>query len=81
MIDYLEDIKKIIEKQFDIAFDDIEEDSFLETDLNIGELELEDLIAAIEDKYHIQIPQTQIESFKKVSDIVSYLFENVDTTI
>ena len=43
MIDYLEDIKKLISKQFGITEDDIEEDSFLEADLNITDLDLEDL--------------------------------------
>ena len=81
MVDYLEDIKKLISKQFDIAEEDIEEDSFFEADLNIGDLDLEDLIENIQDKYQIQIPSEKVATFKKVSDIVSYLFENVENAI
>jgi len=78
MIDYLEDIKQLISKQFDIPQEDIEEDSDLEADLNITELDLEDLIESIQDKYQIQIRAQEVSTFKKVSDIVSYLFENID---
>lgn len=78
MIDYLEDVKQLISKQFGIPQEDIEEDSYLEADLNITELDLEDLIETIQDKYQIQIPVQKVSTFKKVSDIVSYLFENID---
>ena len=78
MVDYLEDLKKIIAKQFGIEEADVEEDSYLETDLNITDLDLEDLIAKIEDKYQIQIPQTILSGFKQVSDIANYLYENAD---
>ena len=81
MTDYLEDVKKLISDQFGIAQDDIEEDSFLEADLNIGDLDLEDFIENIQDKYQIQIPSEKVATFKKVSDIVSYLFENVENTV
>ncbi|KKR58459.1 MAG: Acyl carrier protein [Candidatus Curtissbacteria bacterium GW2011_GWA1_40_47] len=81
MIDYLEDIKKLISKQFGITEDDIEEDSFLEADLNITDLDLEDLLESIQDKYQIQVPTEKVATFKKVSDIVSYLFENVENAV
>lgn len=78
MVDYLEDIKKIISKQFGIEENDIEEDSYLEANLNITDLDLEDLIAQVEDKYQIQIPQKVYSHFKQVSDIANYLYENAD---
>lgn len=78
MVDYQEDVKKIIEKQFGLEEDSVEEDAFLETDLNITELDLEDLIAVLEDKYQISIPQEDYSKFKQVSDIAAYLYEHVD---
>jgi len=77
----LEDIKKIISKDFSIPLEDIEEDSNLDEDLNITDLEIEDLAEKISQKYDIQIPQEKISSFVKVSDIVNYLYENIDTTL
>lgn len=78
MTDYLEDIKKIIAKQFGIDEEDIEEDSLLEQDLGITDLDMEDLIAALEEKYEIQISPESIKQFKKISDIISYLYENAE---
>lgn len=78
MVDYLEDVKKIITKQFGIEEAEIEEDSFLEGDLNITDLDMEDLIAQIEDKYQIEIPQKAWAGFKQVADIANYLYENAD---
>ncbi len=78
MIDYLEDVKKLIAKQYELDEDDIEEDSFLETDLNISDLDLEDFIDVLQDKFQIQIPQETYEKFKQVGDIANYLYENVD---
>ncbi len=77
----LEDIKKIISKDFGVPAEDIEEDSNLDEDLNITDLEIEDLAEKLSLKYDIQIPQEKISSFVKVSDIVNYLYENVDTTL
>ena len=78
MIEYFEDVKKIISKLFEIDADSIDEESYLSTDLNISELDLEDLIASIEDKYQIEIPQEEYLKFHQVADIVTYLYENVD---
>ena len=78
MTDFLEDIKELIVKQFAIPAQNIDEDSHLEKDLGITDLEMEDFITTIENKYEIKIPQDKIPPFKKVSDIVSFLYENVD---
>ena len=63
MVDYLEDLKNLIVKQFGIDPENIEEDSSLEADLNITELDLEDLIETIQDKYQIQIPPEKVSIF------------------
>lgn len=80
MVDYLEDVKKIIAKQFGLEENEIEEDSFLEADLNITDLDMEDLITQIENKYQIQIPPKVYALFKQVADIANYLYENADQT-
>lgn len=77
----LEDLRKIIHKQFGIDEEKIEEDSYFDSDLNITDLEMEDLVTAIGDKYSIKIDDQKIASFKKVSDLVTYIYENADTTV
>ena len=78
MVDYLEEVKKLIARQFDLEVDSIEEDSSLEKDLNVIDLDLEDLITGIETKYQIKIPPQEYLHFKQVGDIANYLYENID---
>lgn len=78
MIDHFEEIRKIISLQFGLDPETIEEESFLTTDLNISELDVEDLVSTLEDKYQIEIPQASYLKFHQVSDIINYLYENVD---
>lgn len=80
MIDYLEEVKKIIAKQFELEEDTIDEESFLESDLNITELDLEDLVAKLEDKYEVEIPLEVYTKFNTVSDIANYLYEHAAST-
>jgi acyl carrier protein len=75
-----EELKTIIEKEFGIEKEMIEEDSNLDEDLNITDLEIEDLVEKINSTYDIKISDDQTQKFKKVSDIVTYLYENVDNT-
>jgi len=42
MIDYFEEVRKIISAQYGIDEETIEEDSKLDSDLNISELDMED---------------------------------------
>ncbi|MEX2028534.1 MAG: acyl carrier protein [Candidatus Curtissbacteria bacterium] len=78
LLDYFEDVKKIIAQQFALEEEDIEEDSLLEEDLNISELDLEDVIAILEKKYGIEIHQSVYSKFLKVGDISTFLYENAD---
>lgn len=78
MVDYQEDVKKIIEKQFGLEEDSVEDESNLETQLNINELDLEDLIAVLEEKYDITISPDDYMQFKTVADIATYLYEHAD---
>jgi len=79
MGDIFEDIRKLISRDFGIAEEDIEEDSLLDEDLSVTDLDLEDLLTKIQEKYEVEIPQAKISSFKKVSDIVNYLYEHTET--
>lgn len=78
MVDILEEIKTIISHQFGIPHEEIEEESLLDEDLSITDLDLEDFISHVEEKYDITIPEGKKLTFKKVSDIVSYIYDNVE---
>lgn len=78
LVDYFEDVRKIVAAQFGLEEEDIEEESLLDEDLNISELDLEDVISILEQKYEVEIPQSAYSKFLKVGDIANYLYENVD---
>ena len=76
MIDIFEELKRMLSHQFGLDAEDIEEESRLDEDLSLTDLDLEDFITKVEEKYEIEIPQDKLPQFKKVSDIVTYLYEN-----
>ena len=78
MTDILEEIKQIISTQFGIPVEKIQEDSLLDEDLSITDLDLEDFMGFVQKKYEINIDQEQFPSFKKVTDIVSCLYDNLE---
>lgn len=78
MPDLFEEVRDLISKQLGIPPEDIEEDSFLDEDLSITDLDLEDIITKLETKYEIEIPGDKISSFRKISDVVGYLDDNVE---
>ena len=77
-MDYFEELRKLISEQFSIPEDTIEEDSLLDEDLSITDFDLEDLIAQIQKKFDIVVPADKIPSFKKVSDIVAFLYDHAE---
>ena len=78
MTDILEEIKKALAHQFGLDPDDIEEESLLDEDLRITDLDLEDFLNSIQEKYEITISSESASSFKKVSDIVNYIYDNAE---
>lgn len=78
MVEYFEEVKKLIVRQFGIDEETIEEESSLEADLNLSELDIEDLVTQLQEKYQITIPEAAYSRFKQISDITTYLYENVD---
>lgn len=78
--DISEEVKRIISDQFGLDPEDIEDDSELDADLGISDLDLEDLIEKLEHKFELQIPLEDHEKFQKVADIISYLYENAEIT-
>jgi len=78
-MDYFEELRKLISELFLIPEDTIEEDSLLDEDLSITDLDLEDLITQLQTKFDILIPTDKIPSFKKVSDIVAFLYDHAES--
>ncbi len=54
----------------------ISEDTSLQTDIELNSFELVQIVCEIEERFNIEIPDTEIETFKTVGDVIHYLEEN-----
>lgn len=73
-----EKIQEIISEKLSIDTDEITlESSFIE-DLNADSLDIVELIMALEDELDMEIPDEDVEGFKTVGDVVSYVKNHVE---
>ncbi|MBO4862585.1 MAG: acyl carrier protein [Firmicutes bacterium] len=72
-----EKIREIIADQLDADPESITMDTDLMKDLEADSLDAVEIIMAIESEYDLEIPDDRAEEFKLVSNIVSYIEENI----
>lgn len=70
-------IALIIEKT-GIDPEDINENSYFEDDLNMGELELLEILAILEEEYKIEFSDEEKEELESIMDIVELLVEKLE---
>ena len=58
-----------------IEVDDVQLDKSFARDLAADSLDLVELIAAVEDKYDVELPEERLEGMKKISDLWTFLEE------
>ena len=75
--DYLKKIKKIIEDKLGIEASEVHETSYFEDDLNIGEMELVEILSELEEYYHVELVD-QKENILTVQDLVDLLIEQLE---
>lgn len=71
-----EDIKKILAEQLRIDESRITPDSKIMDDLGADSLDILQLLMTLEEDYGLVIPDEELATFEKVSDIVSYMEKN-----
>ncbi|MGL4847930.1 MAG: acyl carrier protein [Clostridium sp.] len=73
-----EKIRDIIAEKLSVDVEEITlESSFLE-DLNADSLDIVELIMALEDELDMEIPDEDVEGFKTVGDVVTYVKNHVE---
>lgn len=72
----LEKVKAILAEQFDVEEDKITADTDLQEDLGADSLDVVDLLMSIEDEFEVEVPDEEIENFKTVGSLVSYIEAN-----
>lgn len=74
---YFKEIKRIIEEKTGLDPSEITEESFIEDDLNIGEMELIEILSDLEEKYHVELIKEK-DSIETVQDLVDLLSEEIE---
>lgn len=77
MSDYLKKIKSVIEEKTGLDAGEVQENSFFEDDLNIGQMELLEILSELEEIYKIELVDEQ-ENIESVQDLVELLSEKID---
>jgi len=68
-----EKLKELLVEELQIDAEDITLEAELSGDLGINSIELADLVMLCEDKFDIEIEDTDINKFVTIGDVVNYL--------
>lgn len=72
-----EKIRAILAEQLDIDEGSITEDSLLVEDLGADSLDAIDIVMSVENEFGIEVPDEIIEKIESVSDIISFVENNM----
>ncbi|MCR5150368.1 MAG: acyl carrier protein [Clostridiales bacterium] len=64
---------EIISEQLEVDRNIVKKSSFLAEDLGADSLDLVDLVMSIEDEYGIELPDSELEKIKTVSDLCDFI--------
>lgn len=78
MEEYLNQIKKLISEKTGMELDEINEDSYFEDDLNMGQMEIVDLLTDLEDIFQAEGLIEEKDELETVQDLVDILIEKVE---
>lgn len=76
MSEYLSKVKKLISDKTGLETSEINSDCFFEEDLNLGEMEVIEILSELEEIYHVNLVD-DIGNFATVQDVVDALEEHI----
>jgi len=76
MSDYYPKVKKIIADKTGLDSSEISAESYFEDDLNVGEMELMEILEELEETFHVDLIEDS-DSFVTVQDVVDALEEHI----
>lgn len=71
-----EDVKEVVVEQLNVNPDEVKEDSKFVEDLGADSLDVVELVMALEEKFDIEIPDTDAEKIATVGDAIKYIEDN-----
>jgi acyl carrier protein len=69
------DLQELASEILGVDPDQVQMDKSFARDLAADSLDLVELIAAVEDKYDVELPEEELEKMKLISDLWKYLEE------
>jgi len=73
MANTFEQVKEVIVEQLNVNEDEVKPESNFVEDLGADSLDVVELIMALEEKFEIEIPDSEAENIKTVQDVVDYI--------
>ena len=77
MSEYLSKFKKIISEHTGMDKEEILDNSYFEDDLNIGEMELIEMLAELEEIYQVELAES-VDNFETVQDVIDSIMEQIE---
>ncbi len=72
----IEEVKEVVAEQLNVNADDIKEESKFVEDLGADSLDVVELIMELEEKFDIEIPDSDAEKIATVGDVIKYIEEH-----
>ncbi len=71
-----DEVKEVVVEQLNVNPDEVKEDSKFVEDLGADSLDVVELVMALEEKFDIEIPDSDAEKITTVGDAVKYIEEH-----
>jgi acyl carrier protein len=68
-----DEVKEVIVEQLNVSPDEVKPESKFVEDLGADSLDVVEMIMALEEKFEIEIPDSDAENIKTVQDVVDYI--------
>ncbi|MDR0467966.1 MAG: acyl carrier protein [Campylobacteraceae bacterium] len=68
-----DDVKEVVVEQLNVNPEEVKEDSKFVEDLGADSLDVVELVMALEEKFDIEIPDTDAEKIVTVGDVIKYI--------
>ena len=68
-----DEVKEVIVEQLNVASEEVNPESKFVEDLGADSLDVVELVMALEEKFEIEIPDSDAEGIQSVKDVVDYI--------
>lgn len=75
--DYVKKIKKLIADKAGVELSDVRDESYFEDDLNLGSMDLVDILEELEDALHVELIEEK-ENISTVGELIELVEEQIE---